>query len=333
MSSSSDDGSDHTDEILKTTRDKRLVLSCSGSTNKTPNIIWPPPSTSKNWPNLNHVNFVNPKFGTKLQLYSKTGCFLAIYHSHGVRGTRDENDLHTLLEIINAGYPGHVRIKGTATNAFVGINSHGRLYTEIEEKEEATVFIESLQGSYNTYLSCKYAYLGWYIGLKKSGTPKIGQKTKFGQKSIMFLPTRHKIKNMNFGSDDGGFGTKMKLFSETGYNLAIRYHGTVEGTQDENDTDCCLQMISAGPGLVQIKGLESDLCICFSDDGELYGEQEETNEATIFHENFQGSYSAYKSKKYPDWYIGINKMGQAKRGHKTRYGQRAVKFLPRRINC
>lgn len=55
-------------------------------------------------------------------------------------------------------------------------------------------------------------------------------------------------------------------------------------------------------------------------------------EGTVFVEDFQGSYSAYKSTTYPDWYVGIKKSGLPKNGQRTGYGQKAVKFLPRRLN-
>lgn len=59
--------------------------------------------------------------------------------------------------------------------------------------DEASVFIEDFQGSYNTYLSRKYAHLGWYLGIKKSGRFKKGPNTAYGQKAISFLPVRTKF--------------------------------------------------------------------------------------------------------------------------------------------
>ncbi|KAL3274074.1 hypothetical protein HHI36_015492 [Cryptolaemus montrouzieri] len=132
-------------------------------------------------------------------------------------------------------------------------------------------------------------------------------------------------------SESLGYGQHMKLFSENGYNLAIRYNGLVEGTQEDDDPECCLEIMSAGPGLVQIRGMESDLCLCFDDTGQLYGEQEYSNDATVFHETLEGLYNAYKSVKYPEWFIGIKKNGQSKPGPRTQYGQKAVRFMPRRL--
>ena len=59
-----------------------------------------------------------------------------------------------------------------------------------DPRDYATVFIEGTLGQYNTYLSQKYAHLGWYIGIKKNGTIKHGPLTRWGQKAIQFLPVR-----------------------------------------------------------------------------------------------------------------------------------------------
>lgn len=57
-------------------------------------------------------------------------------------------------------------------------------------KDEATVFVEHVYGQYNLYLSRKWAHLGWYVGIKKSGKSKPGPQTRYGQKAIQFLPRR-----------------------------------------------------------------------------------------------------------------------------------------------
>lgn len=113
---------------------------------------------------------------------------------------------------------------------------------------------------------------------------------------------------------------------------------------------------------VRLLGMNNNLYICFRSDGEIYGEvskilfqsaskngiiniyffhkffqklfffqSDPSNRGTIFVEEFQASYSAYKSALYPEWYIGIKNNGLPKKGYKTKYGQKAVKFLPRRL--
>ncbi|KAG5885638.1 hypothetical protein JTB14_012068 [Gonioctena quinquepunctata] len=160
-------------------------------------VVWPPPSSSSSSFAVSRNRFGNvtgnPKLGAKMQLYSKTGYHLAIYPDGKVRGTHDDNDVHTYLEILSSGYPGHIKIRGLLTNLFIAINKKGRMYGEADPMEESTVFIESFRGLYNVYLSRKFAHLGWYIGVKKNGKPKRGPKTAFRQKAVQFLPRRSKF--------------------------------------------------------------------------------------------------------------------------------------------
>nr|XP_023024745.1 fibroblast growth factor 1-like [Leptinotarsa decemlineata] len=158
-------------------------------------VLWPPPSTSSS---ASHNHFGNaregnPKLGAKMQLFSKTGYHLAVYPDGKVRGTLDENDIHTYLEIVSAGYPGHIKIRGLLTNLYIAMNRKGRIYGDADPMEESTVFLESFRGLYNVYLSRKYAHVGWYIALKKNGRPKRGPKTGVRQKAVQFLPRRSKF--------------------------------------------------------------------------------------------------------------------------------------------
>ncbi|XP_060522356.1 fibroblast growth factor 1-like [Cylas formicarius] len=155
-------------------------------------VVWPPPSTSS--ASRHATRQGNVGFGSKMQLFSKTGYFLAVYADGRVRGTRDENDPHTFLEIVEGGgLPEHVMIRGMLTNSYVAMDRTGRLYAEPDPNSTSAIFVESFQGSYNVYLSRNWAHLGWYLGIKKSGKFKRGPKTKLGQKAIRFLPRRTKF--------------------------------------------------------------------------------------------------------------------------------------------
>ncbi|CAG9812664.1 unnamed protein product [Phaedon cochleariae] len=160
-------------------------------------VVWPPPSSStpsaSGHPHFTNVRIGNPKLGGKMQLFCRTGYYLAIYPDGKVRGTEDENDMHTYLEVVSAGYSSHVKIRGLLTNLFIATNKRGALYGEVDPMEESTVYIESFQGSYNAYLSRKYAHLGWYIALKRNGKQKRGHKTRYGQRAVKFLPKRSKF--------------------------------------------------------------------------------------------------------------------------------------------
>lgn len=200
--SSSVDSDDVVDGNAACSRPKRELEWCGVDTEvrndfKQQKIIWPPPSPSaagtETWRHLHPVRPNVPLHGNKMQLFSKTNYNLAVYADGSVRGTRDDTDLHSLLEIITAGIPGHVRIQGILTKLFVAMDGRGRLYGEPNMSEEGTVFIESFQGSYNSYLSRKFSHMGWYLGIKKSGKFKNGSKTTYRQKAVLFLPRRSKF--------------------------------------------------------------------------------------------------------------------------------------------
>jgi fibroblast growth factor 1 len=106
-----------------------------------------------------------------------------------VNGIQDDHHEFALLEVSTISLD-EVRIQGVQTKLYLAMDRNGRLYGEVDLNEEGTVFVASLFGYYNTYLSRKYAHLGWYVGIKKSGKPKRGSKTKWGQKAIQFLPRR-----------------------------------------------------------------------------------------------------------------------------------------------
>lgn len=112
-----------------------------------------------------------------------------------------------------------------------------------------------------------------------------------------------------------------------------------------------LELVSANfPGAVKIRGIATDLYVTMNENGIVYGQVgflcfcvvcifliiyfkcSSEVESAIFKERFQGSYNTYLSEKYTDneWYIGIKKSGEIKQGPKTKYGQKAIQFLPNR---
>ncbi|XP_021925337.1 fibroblast growth factor 1-like isoform X2 [Zootermopsis nevadensis] len=103
--------------------------------------------------------------------------------------TEPSVSMKALLEVSTIS-PDEVKIQGVKSKLYLAMDRNGRLYGEVDVNEEGTIFVASLLGYYNTYLSRKYAHLGWYVGIKKSGKPKRGSKTKWGQKAIQFLPRR-----------------------------------------------------------------------------------------------------------------------------------------------
>ncbi|XP_056633331.1 uncharacterized protein LOC130442944 [Diorhabda sublineata] len=299
-------------------------------------VVWPPPSNStpSTSTHLKRITAGNlstgsPLFGSKMQLFSQTGYHLAVYPDGKIRGTPDENDLHTFLELTSAGYPGHVRIKALLTNLYIAMDRRGKLYGEADPMMEPTVFIESFQGSYTVYLSRKYAHNGWYIGIQKNGKIKKGPRTGYGQKAIKFLPRRSRF-IMN--KDGQPFSNHVRLWSQTGFNLTIRSTGQIIGTDDDSDLDSLIEITSGGDvSLVRLRGINSQLYVCFDHNGHLYGEKNPENEGTIFKEAFSASYTTFQTQlDSKEWFIGIKKNGQPKKGQRTEGGQKAVRFLPRR---
>ena len=68
-------------------------------------------------------------------------------------GVREAFNPFAVLELSPANLDvGAVRIKGLETGLYLGMDSEGRLYTESDPTNESTVFIESAEGHYLTYL-------------------------------------------------------------------------------------------------------------------------------------------------------------------------------------
>ena len=74
-------------------------------------------------------------------------------------GVREAFNPFAVLELTPANLEvGEVRIKGLETGLYLAMDAEGRLYPEPDPKNESTVFIESAEGHYLTYL--RYFYLG-----------------------------------------------------------------------------------------------------------------------------------------------------------------------------
>ncbi|XP_065166054.1 fibroblast growth factor 1-like [Atheta coriaria] len=125
--------------------------------------------------------------GDRMQLFCRSQQFLAIYPDGKVRGTSEKSDPHTQLEMIPTGYPGHVVIKGILANLYVTMNNKGKLRSQDNRDAEMFVFIEGIAGAYLYYKSLHFAECDWYLGIKKSGKSKNGQKTKIYEKAVHFL--------------------------------------------------------------------------------------------------------------------------------------------------
>ncbi|KAF7249360.1 Fibroblast growth factor 1 [Varanus komodoensis] len=123
----------------------------------------------------------------KLLYCSNGGHFLRILPDGKVDGTMDRNDRHIQL-LLSAESVGEVYIKGTESGQYLAMDANGRLYGSQLPTEEC-LFLERLEENhYNTYTSKMHAEKNWFVGLKKNGRSKLGPRTHYGQKAILFLP-------------------------------------------------------------------------------------------------------------------------------------------------
>nr|CAD7202886.1 unnamed protein product [Timema douglasi] len=126
------------------------------------------------------------------------------------------------------------------------------------------------------------------------------------------------------------FGSRMQLYCRTGYHLSILHSGKVLGSEQDFNKFAVVELSSVDIGEVRIRGVETNLYLSMNNNGRLYGEGNVNHEGTIFIEDMDDGYSSYRSKEHEGWYIGINKAGKIKLATKTKKGQSATKFLPRR---
>ncbi|CAG0888803.1 unnamed protein product [Cyprideis torosa] len=129
----------------------------------------------------------SPVYKRRKRLYCKTGFHIAICPNGTVRGTTDATDPCTLLEFSSAEQGGEVQIRGVESNLYLAMDRKGKLYGESNRYEEGTVWIELLHGLHTSYLNRKYAHMGWYMAIKKSGKAKKAKKTIWGQKAVKFI--------------------------------------------------------------------------------------------------------------------------------------------------
>ncbi|XP_019390558.1 PREDICTED: fibroblast growth factor 1 isoform X2 [Crocodylus porosus] len=132
--------------------------------------------------NLPLGNYKKPK----LLYCSNGGYFLRILPDGKVDGTRDRSDQHIQLQL-SAESVGVVYIKSTKSGQYLAMDTNGLLYGSLMSEE--CLFLERMEENhYNTYTSKKNADKNWFVGLKKNGSTKLGPRTHYGQKAILFLP-------------------------------------------------------------------------------------------------------------------------------------------------
>ncbi|KAM4555462.1 putative fibroblast growth factor 1 [Odontesthes bonariensis] len=119
-----------------------------------------------------------------------------------------------------------------------------------------------------------------------------------------------------------------------GYHLQILPDGTVQGQRDERDVHTVLKLNSVNRGVVVIQGTEAKRYLAMSDDGRLYGSPTVTDECYFLEKLEENHYNTYQPQKHQDsnWFVGLKKNGKPKPGPRTHIGQKAVFFLPRKLD-
>ncbi|XP_063046304.1 putative fibroblast growth factor 1 [Engraulis encrasicolus] len=123
-----------------------------------------------------------------------------------------------------------------------------------------------------------------------------------------------------------------RLYSMNGgYHLRLVEDGTVEGSRLEDDIYSVLELKAVSAGVVVIRGVEAGLYLSMGRDGRLLGSASVTDESHFLESMEENHYNTYESQLYRGWYVGIKKNGKTKNGSRTHIGQKAIFFLPRRV--
>ncbi|XP_028314855.1 fibroblast growth factor 4-like [Gouania willdenowi] len=113
-----------------------------------------------------------------------------------------------------------------------------------------------------------------------------------------------------------------------GFHLQLLPNGTITGVHNENRYTL-LEMSPVERGVVTLFGLRSGLFIAMSDRGKLYGSGHYSDQCRFKEKLLANNYNAYESAAHPGMYIGLSKVGKAKRGNRVTPTMTTTHFLPR----
>ncbi|XP_041846165.1 putative fibroblast growth factor 1 [Melanotaenia boesemani] len=118
-----------------------------------------------------------------------------------------------------------------------------------------------------------------------------------------------------------------------GHHLQILPDGTVQGLKDDQDVHTVLKIKAVDRGVVIVQGTEAKRYLAMSDEGHLYSSSTVTDECYFLEKLEENHYNTYMPQKYQDnnWYVALKKNGKPKLGPRTHIGQKAVFFLPRKL--
>ncbi|XP_061691354.1 putative fibroblast growth factor 1 [Syngnathoides biaculeatus] len=120
-----------------------------------------------------------------------------------------------------------------------------------------------------------------------------------------------------------------------GHHLQILPDGTVRGQRDETDVHTFLQLRAVAPGVVVIRGRQTGQFLAMNEEGHLYASPSVNDECHFLERLEENHYNTYRSHKYQEnsWYVALKKNGKPKPGPRTHIGQKAIFFLPRRLDA
>ncbi|XP_055798768.1 fibroblast growth factor 10-like [Salvelinus fontinalis] len=138
-----------------------------------------------------HVRSYNHLRGDvrKRKLYSYQKFFLKIDKNGKVNGTKNKDDLYSVLEIKSVDV-GIVAIKGLSSNFYLAISKKGELYGARDFGVDCRLTERIEENRYNTYASAEWRNKKkpMFVGLSANGKPMRGKKTRRKNTATHFLP-------------------------------------------------------------------------------------------------------------------------------------------------
>ncbi|CAB1315936.1 unnamed protein product [Coregonus sp. 'balchen'] len=130
-------------------------------------------------------------------------------------------------------------------------------------------------------------------------------------------------------------GIVTRLYSRTGFYLQMQADGTIDGTEDEDNSYAVFNLIPVGLRVVAIQGVQTKLYLAMNNDGFLYTSEHFTPECKFKESVFENYYVTYSSMIYRQqqsgraWYLGLNKEGVIMKGNHVKKNKPAAHFIPK----
>ncbi|XP_024155523.1 fibroblast growth factor 10 [Oryzias melastigma] len=158
------------------------------------------------------------------------------------------------------------------------------------------------------------ARLPWAINVSSSSTAIVGRHVRSSYKHLQ------------------GDVRKRKLVSFKYFFLRIGENGAINGTENEDDQYCELEIKSVEVGVVAIKGRKSNRYLAIRKDGLLYGAKKYGPDCHLIERIEENKYNTYASAEWRNkkkfMFVAINAKGKPINATKTRKTKKVTHFLP-----